>query len=188
MSRLVSIVIASAFSASIVFADDPKSGLEVGKPAPGFEVQVATGDDAGKAVDYLKQWDGKPVLIVFVGEMTRPAFSLLRQLDKYGRLRQPDALEVLLVRVTDDADVAVRQSKLYYDSYDVKSPAGVIAEGRGGAKEYGLNADAQMTVLLLDKNHKVSLNVARRAPDRKDFDEIRKGIDKLIGPSPVPFP
>ena len=25
-------------------------------------------------------------------------------------------------------------------------------------------------------------------PERQDFDEVRKAIDKLLGPSPVPFP
>lgn len=188
MPRFAAFVIVSALSTNIVSADDLKSGLEIGKPAPGFEIQVATGDDAGKPIDFLKKWDRKPVLVIFVGEMSRPAFGLLKQLDKYGRLRQPEGLEVLLVRVTDDTDGAVRQSKLFYDNYDVKSPAGFVAEGKKGPKDYGLNAEAQMTVLLLDKEHKVTLNVARRAPDRKDFDEIRIGIDKLVGPSPVPFP
>lgn len=188
MPRFAVFMIVSVLSANFVFADDPKSGLEVGKPAPGFEMQVATGDDAGKRVDYLKKWDKKPVLVIFVGEMSRPAFGLLKQLDKYGRLRQPEGLEVLLVRVTDDAEAAGRQAKLFYDNYEIKSPAGIVAEGKEGPRDYGLNADAQMTVLLLDKDHKVALNVARRAPDRADFDEIRKGIDKLVGPSPVPFP
>jgi hypothetical protein len=170
------------------YADDPKSGPEIGKPAPTFEVQVATGDDAGKPVDYLKKWEKKPVLVVFMGEMTRPGFGLLTQLDKYGRLRQPDGLEVLIVRVTDDAEGATRHARLLHERYDVKSPVGVVREGKLGPREYGLNDEAPMTVLLLDKQHNVALNVARRAPERKDFEEIRKGIDKLLGPSPAPFP
>jgi hypothetical protein len=32
------------------------------------------------------------------------------------------------------------------------------------------------------------MNMARRAPERQDFDEVRKAIDKLLGPSPVAFP
>ena len=46
----------------------------------------------------------------------------------------------------------------------------------------------ETTVLLLDKQHKVLFNQALRAPERQDFDEVRKAIDKLLGPSPVPFP
>src|SRR3954469_8454129 len=88
---------------AIARADDPVSGPKVGEVARGFEVEVATGDEAGKTVDLLKNFKDKPVLVIFVSEMTRPGFGLLKLLDKYGRLRQPEGLEVLIVRVTDDA-------------------------------------------------------------------------------------
>lgn len=174
--------------ATHVAADDPKSGLGVGKPAPAFDVKVVTGDDAGKTVDYLARWEKKPVLLVFVGEMTRPGFGLLRLLDKYGRLRQPDGLEVLIVRATDETEMVVRQTKALYESYDVKSPAGFATEGAKGPAEYGLHEEAAMTILLLDKEHQVAFNASRRAPDRSDFERIRKELDRLLGPSPVPFP
>lgn len=169
-------------------ADEPNSGLPVGKAAPGFEVQVATGDDADKKIDYLEKWKDKPVLVIFFGEVTRPAFGLLRQLDKYGRLRQPDGLEVLIVRVTDDAAAAAKHSKVLYDNYEIKSPAGVTREGKAGPKDYELSDQAQTTVLLLDKQHKVVHNFARKYPDDRDFGTIREAIDKLLGPSPVKFP
>jgi hypothetical protein len=127
-------------------------------------------------------------LIIFIGEMTRPGFGLIKLLDKYGRVRQPDGLEVLIVRVTDDATAAARQAKVQYDLYDVKSTAGVAVGGKSGPRDYNLSDEAQTTVLLLDKQHKVLFNQARRAPERQDFDEVRKAIDKLLGPSPVPFP
>jgi hypothetical protein len=128
------------------------------------------------------------VLLIFVTEMTRPAFGLLKLLDKYGRLRQPEGLEVLIVRVTDDAAGSARQSKVHFDQYDIKSTAGVARGGKAGPQDYGLSDEAQMTILLIDKEHKVLLNMARRAPDRQDFDDARKAIDKLLGPSPVAFP
>jgi hypothetical protein len=174
--------------ASDVRADDPISGPKVGEIVPGFEMEVAVGDDAGKTLDPLKPLKDKPVLVIFIGEMTRPAFSLLKLLDKYGRLRQPDGLEVVIVRIHEDSVAAARQAKAHYDLYDVKSTVGVAAGGKAGPKDYNLNEDAQMTVLLLDKEHKVLQNVARRAPDRQDFEIVRKEIDKLLGPSPVAFP
>jgi hypothetical protein len=170
----------------VVRADHPISGPGVGEVARGFEVDVATGDDAGKTLDLLTPLKSKPVLLIFVGEMTRPAFGLLKVLDKYGRLRQPDGLEVVIVRVTDDAAGAARQAKLYFDQYDIKSTTGVAR--KEGPQEYGLSDQAQMTVLLINKEHRVLLNMARRAPDRLDFDDVRKAIDKLLGPSPVAFP
>jgi hypothetical protein len=188
MRKALFVMLIVAAHAGGVRGEEPVSGPEVGKPAPEFEMHVATGDDAGKTVDYLRKWKDKPVLVVFVGEMTRPGFGLLRQLDKYGRLRQPEGLEVLIVRLSDDPEGAIRNSKILHDMYEIKSPAGIVRDVKASLGEYGLHDEARMTVLLLDKEHKVSLNAARRGPDRRDFDEIRKGIDKLLGPSPVPFP
>jgi hypothetical protein len=182
------VILIGALFPAAARADDPVSGPKDGEVVKGFEVEVATGDDAGKTLDPLKPLKDKPVLLIFVSEMTRPAFGLVKVLDKYGRLRQPDGLEVLIVRVTDDAAGAARQAKVLYDLYDVKSTAGVARGGKAGPPDYGLNDEAQMTVLLIDKEHRVVMNMARRAPERQDFDEVRKAIDKLLGPSPVAFP
>lgn len=184
----LTVVLNSVVLASIARADEPVSGPKVGEAANGFEIEVATGDEAGKKLDVLGAIKEKPVLVIFIGEMTRPGFGLLKLLDKYGRLRQPEGLEVLIVRVADDAAGAAKHCKILYDLYDVKSTAGVAAGGKAGPKDYGLHDEAQMTVLLVDKEHKVVFNMARRAADRQDFDEARKAIDKLLGPSPVPFP
>lgn len=184
------LAVASFFltTSSAASADDPVSGPKVGNLADGFEIELATGDQAGTTADALKALEDKPVIVIFVNELTRPGFRLLKLLDQYARVRQPEGLEAVIVWTTDDAPAALRRAKLYYDQYDVKSTAGVAKDGKSGPKEYGLNDEAAMTVLLLDKRHKVLLNLARRAPDRQDFDEVRKAIDKLLGPSPVPFP
>lgn len=185
---ICTVVVCSAICSRAAQADDPVSGPKVGDVAKGFEVEVVTGDDAGKTLDLLTAQKDKPVLIIFVSEMTRPGFGLLKLLDKYGRLRQPEGLEVLIVRVTDDAAGAARQCKVHFDQYDIKSPAGVARGGKAGPPDYGLSDEAQMTVLLIDKEHKVLMNMARRAPERQDFDDAHKAIDKLLGPSPVAFP
>jgi hypothetical protein len=188
LTLIWSVILIAAVHPGAALADEPVSGPKVGEVAKGFEVEVATGDDAGKTLDLLKPLKDKPVLLIFVGEMTRPAFGLLKVLDKYGRLRQPEGLEVRIVRVTDDAAGAAKHAKLLFDQYDVKSTAGVARGGKTGPPDYGLSDEAQMTVLLVDKEHNVLFNMARRAPDRRDFDDVRKAIDKLLGPSPVSFP
>jgi hypothetical protein len=184
--RLPALLVLLSLAAG-VRADDPVSGPEAGKPAPGFEMEIATGEQAGKKLDYLSTLKDKPVLVIFVGEMTRPGFGLLRILDKYGRLRQPDGLEVIIARLSENPEETIRHAKLLEERYEIKSVAGVPVGGKLGPAEYGLHDEAAMTVLLLDKEHKVLFNLARRAPDRVDFEEIRKQIDKLLGPSAVPF-
>ena len=184
------LVLGLSIAPALARADDPKSGPQVGEKIEGFEIEFATGDDAGKKLDPLKALKDKPLLIIFEGQMTRPGFGLLKVLDKYGRLRQPEGLAVLIVRLSDDREAAAKHAKLLYDSdsLDIKSPAGVAPEGKAGPKNYNLSEEAEMTVLLADKDRKVVYNLSRRAPERQDFDDVRKAIDKLIGPSPVPFP
>jgi hypothetical protein len=182
------LILGLAIQTSLALADEPVSGPKIGEVAGVLEAEIATGDDAGKTRDLMEPLKDKPVLIIFISEMTRPGFGLLKQLDKYGRLRQPEGLEVLIVRVTDDKAGAAKHAKILYDLYDVKSTAGVAVAGKSGPNDYGLHDDAQMTVLLVDKQHKVLMNLARRSPDRQDFDGVRKSIDKLLGPSPVSFP
>jgi len=184
------LVLGLSIAPALVRADDPKSGPQVGEKIEGFEIEFATGDDAGKKLDPLKSLKDKPVLIIFEGQMTRPGFGLLKVLDKYGRLRQPEGLAVLIVRLSDDREAAAKHAKLLYDSdsLDIKSPAGVAPEGKAGPKNYNLSDEAEMTVLLVNKERKVVYNLSRRAPERQDFDVVRKAIDELIGPSPVPFP
>ena len=174
---------------SCLTAAEPVSGPKVGEKAGGFEVLAATGDRAGKTLDYLAALDKKPVLLIFVRDKdkTRPAYGFLRVLDQYGQLRQPEGLEVLIVRVAADQEAAVKYSQLLNEKLNIKSTAVVSTAGASGPQEYALNEDAEMTVLLLDKEHKVVSNTARRAPERQDFAEVRTAIDKLLGPSPVPF-
>jgi hypothetical protein len=181
------VILSIGLGVSAAQADEPKSGPQVGEAVEDFEFEAATGDDAGKKIDALKPLKDKPVLIIFEGQMTRPGFGLIKVLDKYARIRQPEGLEVLIVRVSDDAAAAAKHAKLMYDMYDIKSPAGVATGGKAGPKNYNLSDEAEMTVLLINKERKVVYNVARRAPERQDFDDIRKAIDKLLGPSPVPF-
>ena len=187
MRHLALLLALVCIPASFVLAEDPVSGPQVGKPAPGFEILILTGDQAGKKVDQLTALKAKPVLVIFWSEVTRPGFGLLKNLEAYGRLRQPEGLEVLIVRLTDDNEGATRQAKAFHDTYDVKSTIGIATAGKAGPMEYGLHDRAAMTVLLIDKEHKVLHNTARSGPDRQDFKAVREAIDKLLGPSPVAF-
>ena len=60
--------------------------------------------------------------------------------------------------------------------------AGVAVGGKSGPKDYNLSDEAQTTVLLLDMQHKVLFNQARRAPERQDFDEVRKANEAAANP------
>src|SRR5262245_48993397 len=152
MQRTFLVAAACCVSAvSAARADEPVSAATVGGSATGFEIELATEDQAGEIIDPVKSIRDKPLLIVFVSDLTRPAFGLLKLLDKYARIRQPEGLEAVIVWTTNDAPAALKRSKLYYEQYDIKSTAGAAKEGKSGPKDYGLNDEAAMTILLIDK-------------------------------------
>ncbi|MBI3467886.1 MAG: hypothetical protein HY000_33180 [Planctomycetes bacterium] len=189
MFRIVLVACFIVGSALLVSAQ-VQSGLQPGDKTPGFEVIVATGPDAADAKkrNYLKEkLKDKPVLLIFVHRVSRPGFRLLKVLDRYGEHRKGDGLAVMVVRLSNDMREAVRYSKLMETNYGIKAVGTVSADGAKGPPSHGLNDRAEMTVLLLDKDHKVVHNTARADPQEKDFEPIRAAIDKLLGQPAQPF-
>lgn len=186
---LVFAILGAAAAAGAVVPQQVQSGLVEGDEVPPFKVVVATGPDADKDLEYLssKEFKDKPVLLVYVHRMTRPGFRLLRVLDRYGQHRKDDGLKVMIVRLTDDVEKAVSHSKLMESDYGFKCRWTVSLDGPAGPPNHGLTDRAELTILLLDKEHKVVHNTARGDPQQRDFEPVRKAIDKLLGTPKKPF-
>jgi hypothetical protein len=189
MRTLLLLPMLGTVAGAAVAPQQVQSGLVEGDEVPPFKVAVATGPDADKELEYLssKTFKDKPVLLIYVHRVTRPGFRLLRVLDKYGQHRKDDGLQVMIVRLTDDVEQAVRHSKLMESNYGFKSLWTVSLDGPDGPPNHGLTDRAELTILLLDKEHKVVHNTARGDPQQRDFEPVRKGIDKLLGPPKKPF-
>ena len=71
-------------------ADDKVfSGPQKGEKLPGFKAVGVHDDLEGKERDFVKEADGKPTLLVFVHEITRPTAALLRAWRGQGKPRVP---------------------------------------------------------------------------------------------------
>lgn len=87
-AALLSICVAVSAS----WGDEPYSGPQVGERLVPFTVQGTFGEVAGKAFDVVTMADGKPVLIIFVHEVTRPSLGLTRLVMSYAASRAKDGL------------------------------------------------------------------------------------------------
>ena len=114
----------------------------------------------------------KPVLVIFLGETTRPAFGLLKQLDKYGRLRQPEGLEVLLVRVADEkfplsgiaTDVTeFDRDGIVYEKDGVKVIAFEVDHGDVIKPAYGYRIEYAGRVAVISGDTRYNQNVIKYA-------------------------
>ena len=68
-------------------ADPVFSGPQVGEKLPPFETLGVVGDSSGKKHDFVKDAKGKPVVLVFFHDRTRPAFGLTNLIMKYADRR-----------------------------------------------------------------------------------------------------
>ena len=74
-------------------ADDPIfSGPQVGEKLTPFKARGVLDPHAGKDLDFITLAKEKPVVLVFVHELTRPSVAMVRTLTAYTKSREKDGL------------------------------------------------------------------------------------------------
>ena len=179
---LVSLLIASVSQA----ADPVFSGPQPGEPLPSFKVKAVFGEDAGKEINGIDQADGKPVVIVFFHELSRPAFGLTALVARYAASRSKDGLSTSWIFVTDDVTKTENFMKRVQKNFPPEILMGISVDGQEGPGAYGLNRNVALTVLVAHKN-KVTANFALVQPSvQADGLKIVKAIVDVLGGGKVP--
>ncbi len=160
--------------------DEEFSGPQVGETLPEFPLVSATMPDGGEV--RLPSNKDKPLVLVFVHEVTRPAFGLIRTVDLYSG-SQREHFDTAMVLLTDDMTETRRWARSAVGSL----PAMLLAmspEGREGNGALGLNRKMTLTVLVV-KNGKVTANFALVQPsDQSDAPKICKAMAEAAGIEP----
>lgn len=173
--------------AAIVQADEEVfSGPQVGERLVPFTARGTLGDVAGKEFDLVKTADGKPVLLIFIHELTRPSVGLARLIGNYGAKRAKDGLVSGVVFLAADPTEMEIKVKRAARALPQDIPVGVSGEGQEGPGAYGLNRNVAMTVLVANEN-KVTANFALVQPSiQADAPKIAKEIVEALGGGKVP--
>ncbi|MCI0461874.1 MAG: hypothetical protein L0Z62_33400 [Gemmataceae bacterium] len=163
-------------------ADDPVfSGPQVGEKLMPFKVRGVFGSDAGKELDFVTAARGKPLVLVFVHDVTRPSIGLTRILTLYTRSRAKDGLTTGVVWLSDDATEAENTLKRIKHALAEGVPTGVFLDGREGPGSYGLNRKVTLTILVGNKD-KVTANFALIQPSlQADLPRILDAVVKEVG-------
>src|SRR5688500_12762209 len=92
--RTIFALLCVAIPAFAVAADDEKvfSGPQVGEKLTSFKVQGVYDDVAGKELDFVAAAEAKPIMLIFVHDLTRPSLGMTRVLSDYGVKRAKDGL------------------------------------------------------------------------------------------------
>ncbi len=183
-----SLILAAALAAPAFAQDKDKkdpvfSGPQVGEKLPTFKVKGVFGDAAGKDLDFVKQADGKPIVLVFVHDMNRMSVGFTRTLTAYTTSRSKDGLHTGVVWLADDVSEAEATLKRINNSNALAkaAPIGVSPDGKEGPGSYGLNRNVMLTVLV-GKEGKVTANFALVQPSlQADLPKVLDEVVKVAG-------
>ena len=79
-----------------------KSGLQVGEIIGTFDVEDVTGPARGREICYACRYGSRPVVNVFVREMTDEVTTLITELDKQIEKNEEKPLKAFVVLLSED--------------------------------------------------------------------------------------
>jgi hypothetical protein len=160
------------------------SGPQVGDNLPSLKARGVLDDEAGKEFDIVAAAEGRPVVLFFIHEVTRPSVNLSRLVLNYAASRRADGLHSGLIFVT--ADAAETENWLQRASAVLPRgiPTGIAPGGADGPPGYGLHRQVQVTVIVA-KGNKVTANFASVQPTPDvDAPKIAEAIAAAVGGKP----
>ena len=178
-SFLRTAVVAVVTCTGFTFAEELKSGLQIGDAPEAFKVMDVTGGSAGQTVCYRCQLGDKPVVNVFVREINQNSTDLIKRLDK--EMSERKELKGFVVLLTEDKAAAEKSLKELAEKESIKNVPLTYFEGTAGPEAYKLSKDADVTVHMWVKG-KVTANHAFRAQEltSEKIDEMAKGLEKCM--------
>lgn len=157
------------------------SGPQVGEKLPSFKVKGVFGEAAGKELDFVKQANGKPIVLVFVHDLNRMSIGMTRALTTYTASRAKDGLHTGVVWLADDVTEAETTLKRISGALAKDAPLGISPDGKEGPGSYGLNRTMMLTILV-GKEGKVTANFALVQPSlQADLPKILDEVVKVAG-------
>ncbi len=159
--------------AETLVQDEEFSGPQVGEPFPNFPLVGLT--ETAETPLQLASTETKPLVVVFVHEVTRPAFGLIRTISTYTAAH-PEYVNAALVMLTDDMTETRRWAQAASRALPTDMLIAISPEGREGNGALGLNRKMTLTILVV-KGQEITANFALVQPsDQGDATRICQAI------------
>lgn len=151
--------LALSFSAAFASAEGIKSGLAAGEGIGAFNVTKVAGaaDDGvevGKELCYRCKYGARPQVMVFTRKGGAEVVSLSKELNAAVAKNSEKQLTAFVNVLGDKAAAEKTAKELGADS--AKVPVVVPVENENGPANYGLNPDAEVTVIIASKGKVIS--------------------------------
>lgn len=165
---------------TVVAAEDPVfSGAQVGEKLSGFEILMINGQADAMKVDPIELADGKPILLIFIHQLTRPGMALTRAISEYTASQKAHGVQCKIVWLDDDQAAAEAYLRRAAGSLRFIVPVGISVDGGEGPGVYGLNRNVELTILVANENQ-VTANFALVQPSLTEAARIAAQIAVLI--------
>jgi hypothetical protein len=154
-----------------------ESGPSAGSKVEALKAVAATGDAAGKEVDYATERKGKPTLFLFVraDKWDRPVARFLRALDQELAKSRTD-VHIVAVWLTDDVEKAKAYLPKAQESLKLSQTTFAVFPGdKGGPPGWGINADAHLTAVVA-QDQKVGASLGFRSVNETDAPAVLKKL------------
>jgi hypothetical protein len=159
-----------------VRAGDVESGPEKGAKVPALKVYDCTGENKEKSVDYARLRKDKVTvyLLLPADKFSRPIFRFTKALDEKVKADY-EGVYVVAVWLTDDED----KTKEYLPKIATYYEATALTafKGKDGPKDWNINADAHLTVVVADKG-KVAARFAYNSVNDTEVPKVVKELGK----------
>lgn len=187
-------------------ADEVFSGPQPGEVLPSLRVEILDGDRKGQEVDLVKEFGARPNLLIFVHELTRPGFGLMRTISQFASSRFSGAserkgdtdasgeskvdsiqdIQVGVVFLTADKSETIRWATGVKRLFSPSVLYAVSPDGIAGPGAFGLNRNVTLTALVSDQG-KVTKNFALIQPQlQADGPKMIEAIVQVTGGGDVP--
>ena len=180
-------IIQSALIATIIFVTsvaraDIESGPNVGTAVTALKVFAATGDHAGKELDFAADRGAKPTVYVFIpyDRFDRPLARLLKTLEKSVIEAGNEATVVTVFLADDEAAAKDRLPKVQMSLQFTSNPLAIFPSMKQGPEGWQVNTDAQLTALVVIDG-KVAAKFGYRSANETVAPEIVEALKKTIG-------
>ena len=165
-------LIAVAFVPSVVAAEEPKSGPQVGEQVVPFHPLNCTGDHAGEKYCLICKNGPNPVAIIFARQVTPELTRLIKRIDQATDKNQDRSMGCFAVLLSD-SDNLEKELKELAKREEIQHCILTI-DNPEGPSDYNIDQEAEVTVILYTKET-VKANHAFKKGDLND-----KAIEAIV--------
>lgn len=183
--KVLAVAVALLFGSAFTYAEEVTSGLKSGEAIGPFNVTKVSGaeDDSvpvGKNLCYRCRNGSRPQVMVFTRSSDEKVLALVKKLDEQIQKSGDKQLRVFVNYLADSKDAATESVKKLAETSKVKNiPFVVPNEFENGPEDYGLNAKAEITVLVATEGKVVSSLGYAKAKDL-DLGAVSKAVETAV--------